>query len=70
MQVLITAGLFASAHPSTSFVPEFLVGAVLGGALLVSEGNLLVTGLAHSGYNAMVLAVELLLRTGGGGGQS
>jgi membrane protease YdiL (CAAX protease family) len=65
--VLITAGLFASAHPSTTFIPEFLVGAVLGGALLLSEGNLLVPALAHSGYNAMVLVVELLLRSGGGG---
>jgi membrane protease YdiL (CAAX protease family) len=55
-QVGVSSLAFAAAHLSgPDFVPLAALGSVLGGTLLLSEGNLVSATLAHGLYNAVIL---------------
>lgn len=58
--MLVSSLLFASAHSSSTFLPEALVGAIFGLAMLSSSGNLLVPTASHALYNAALLGVAAL----------
>ncbi|GBF90585.1 hypothetical protein Rsub_03157 [Raphidocelis subcapitata] len=64
----VSAALFAAAHPPGAFLPELLLGAVLGAACVAAGGSLLTPLLAHAAYNGLIVAAALALAAGGGGG--
>jgi membrane protease YdiL (CAAX protease family) len=64
--VAISSAFFAAAHPPAAFIPEFLLGTVLGAAFLGARGNLAAPVLGHAAYNAVVVAAAALLAAGGG----
>lgn len=69
----MSALFFAAAHPPAAFLPELLLGAVLGTACVAARGNLVAPTLAHAAYNGLIVAAAVLLRgvdvSGGGGMQ-
>lgn len=57
--VVLSGLLFAAIHPQPHFIPEALLGCILGAAMLSADGNLLVPTLAHALYNGVIVAAEL-----------
>jgi membrane protease YdiL (CAAX protease family) len=67
-QVGLSAALFAAAHPPGAFLPELLLGAILGAACVAAGGSLLTPLLGHALYNGLIVTAALALAAGGGGG--
>jgi membrane protease YdiL (CAAX protease family) len=74
-QVVVSAALFAAAHPPSAFAAQLLLGTVLGTACVAARGNLAAPLTGHALYNGLLVLGAILFgvsgaESGGGGGFS